>query len=129
MENIKDYVLRQKQKLKEKIEALQHKPTLAIIQVGHVEASNRYVKNKIKDANEISLPVKLISCEEDISEEELLNIIKQLNDDPNITALICQLPLPKHIKLPSLMFMGMISFSSACADTEPFLKIIFFVSI
>ena len=97
MENIKDYVLRQKQKLKEKIEALQHKPTLAIIQVGHVEASNRYVKNKIKDANEISLPVKLISCEEDISEEELLNIIKQLNDDSNITALICQLPLPKHI--------------------------------
>lgn len=97
MENIREYVLRQKKILKEKVEDLQQKPTLAIIQVGQVEASNRYVKNKIKDCNEISLPVRLISCKEDISEEELLNIVKQLNNDPNITAFLCQLPLPKHI--------------------------------
>ena len=57
MENIKDYVLRQKKKLKEKIEALQHKPTLGIIQVGHVEASNRYVKNKIKELEQIQISI------------------------------------------------------------------------
>ena len=54
MENIRDYVLKQKKILKEKVEALQQKPTLAIIQVGQVEASNRYVKNKIKELTNLS---------------------------------------------------------------------------
>ena len=54
----------------------------------------------------------------DISEEELLNIIKQLNDDLNITALICQLPLPKHISEQKVIEAMIANLSERLANAE-----------
>lgn len=97
MQNIKEYTARKKAELKKYVETLTEKPKLVILQVGSVEASNRYVRNKIKDCESCLIPVELRHFDETISEADLLIEIAKCNSDPSITAYICQLPLPAHI--------------------------------
>ena len=66
---IKEYVANKKEDLKKLIT---DNMKLAIVQVGNVEASNRYVKNKLKDCEEVGLAANLLHFNEDISEQELL---------------------------------------------------------
>lgn len=94
---IKEYVAKCKQELKEKISALEVKPTLVIIQVNDDPASNAYVKGKLKDGAEVNANVVLDKRSPDISEEELLKLIDKYNHDNNVHGLIVQMPLPKHI--------------------------------
>jgi len=96
MQIIKEYVAAKKEKLKA---AIADKPgmRLMIVQVGHVPASDRYVRNKMADAAEVGLECGLISVPEDISEAELLNDLDALNKDDSVTGYLVQLPLPKHI--------------------------------
>lgn len=82
---------------KEKIEKENLNITLAIIQVGSNEASNIYVKNKIKFCNKVGIKVDSRILSSEIKEEELLDIIEELNSDENITGIILQSPTPKHI--------------------------------
>lgn len=95
MQNIKEYVANKKLALKEKLKDNNLKAV--IIQVGNVEASNRYVRNKIKDLEEVGIMTELIKLPEDISEVALLAQIHQLNIDDLVTGYLVQLPLPKHI--------------------------------
>lgn len=97
MQKIKEYVLEQKASLKEKLANAQIKPYFAIVQVGNVEASNRYVRNKIKDCNEVGIKTELIKCPDDISEEGLHSIIDSFNNNKDVTAVMVQFPLPKHL--------------------------------
>ena len=95
--NIKDYVKAKKEKLKENIEYFfkDSPPQLAIIQVGNVEASNRYVTNKIKDCAEVGIIAHRYGYDEEITEEELLWEVEDLCKHYN--GVIVQLPLPDHI--------------------------------
>lgn len=96
MENIKtEYIPRKKEALKKVIAEL--KPSIAIIQVGHVAASDVYVRNKIKDCTEVNMPCRLVSLPETITEAELLAEIDKLNKDDSVNGFIVQLPLPKGI--------------------------------
>lgn len=95
MQNIKEYVANKKLALKEKLKDTNLKAV--IIQVGNVEASNRYVRNKIKDLEEVGITAELLKFPEDISEEALLAQLHQLNIDDSVTGYLVQLPLPKHI--------------------------------
>ncbi len=72
-------------------------PHLAAILVGHDGGSETYVANKIKSCEEVGFNSTLIRYEEDVTEEELLDRVNQLNHDPDIDGFIVQLPLPKHI--------------------------------
>ena len=72
-------------------------PALAIIKVGDNPASTIYVTNKMKRAAEVGIDAKLIQSPSDISQEKLLQEIKNLNNDKNIHGIIVQLPLPDHI--------------------------------
>lgn len=107
MQIIKEYVAERKQQIKNEIEnrKLNNEPTphLAIIQVGNVEASNRYVKNKIADCEACGITCELFHYDEDITEGRLLEIIDELNRDSNITGYLCQFPLPKHISEAKVM--------------------------
>lgn len=98
MTSIKEFVEIKKSQIKEAVSQLSSKPKLVIVQVGEVEASNRYVKNKMKDCAECNIPCELIHLEECISEVDLLNLIIKLNEDNTVTGFIVQLPLPKHIR-------------------------------
>jgi methylenetetrahydrofolate dehydrogenase (NADP+)/methenyltetrahydrofolate cyclohydrolase len=95
MQNIKEYVEARKLALKEQLKGNNLKAV--IVQVGNVEASNRYVRNKIKDLEEVGITTELVKFPEDISEEALLIKLFQLNYDETITGYLVQLPLPKHI--------------------------------
>ena len=73
------------------------RPHLAAILVGHDGGSETYVANKVKACEECGFPSTLLRFEADITEEELLNKVDELNNDPDVDGFIVQLPLPKHI--------------------------------
>ena len=73
-------------------------PHLAAVLVGNNGASETYVGAKVKACSEIGFQSSLIRLEEDSTEHKLLNIIGDLNNDPEIDGILVQLPLPKHIK-------------------------------
>lgn len=72
-------------------------PHLAVIIVGHDGGSETYVASKIKSCKEVGFKSTKIAFESDISEEELIQKIEELNNDADIDGFIVQLPLPKHI--------------------------------
>ena len=73
------------------------KPGLAVILIGEHPASQIYVRNKEKVANEVGINSSILRFDENISEEDLKNEIKKLNDDKDVHGILVQLPLPKHI--------------------------------
>ncbi len=73
-------------------------PHLAAVLVGHDGGSETYVANKVRSCEEVGFHSTLIRYEEDVTEEELLACVEQLNNDPDIDGFIVQLPLPKHIR-------------------------------
>lgn len=72
-------------------------PHLAAVLVGTNGASMTYVGSKVKACELVGFESTLIDLPEETSEQELLNQIKALNDNPEIDGFIVQLPLPKHI--------------------------------
>ena len=88
-----------RQKIKEDILSLPDlkKPGLAVILIGEHPASQIYVRNKEKFAKEVGINSQIIKFDETISEEELKEQIKKLNNDVDVHGILVQLPLPKHI--------------------------------
>lgn len=72
-------------------------PHLVVILIGEDPASQSYVKGKGKDAEEVGFKSTTIRKPDSISEEELLNLIKNLNNDEEVDGILVQLPLPSHI--------------------------------
>lgn len=72
------------------------KITLAIIQIGKDPSSSIYVENKIKYCTQVGIAIKKFLLEA-ISEEEVIQLIKNLNKDPEITGIILQKPTPYPI--------------------------------
>ena len=79
--------------------AIQGKPVphLVAVLVGNNGASETYVASKVKACQEVGFKSTLIRLEEDISSLKLLDIIIDLNGDPDVHGILVQLPLPKHI--------------------------------
>ncbi|MDE5726827.1 MAG: bifunctional 5,10-methylene-tetrahydrofolate dehydrogenase/5,10-methylene-tetrahydrofolate cyclohydrolase, partial [Duncaniella sp.] len=73
------------------------RPHLAAILVGHDGGSETYVANKVKACEVCGFKSTLIRYEDDVTEEELLDAIARLNEDPEVDGFIVQLPLPRHI--------------------------------
>ena len=73
------------------------KPGLAVILVGNNSASDVYVRNKEKASIKAGFDSRLVRFDETVSEEKLLEVIDEMNNDPKIHGFIVQLPLPKHI--------------------------------
>jgi methylenetetrahydrofolate dehydrogenase (NADP+)/methenyltetrahydrofolate cyclohydrolase len=72
-------------------------PHLAAILVGHDGASETYVNHKVKACAEVGFKSTLARFEDDLSEDDLLKKVEELNNDPDIDGFIVQLPLPSHI--------------------------------
>ncbi len=72
-------------------------PHLAAILVGHDGGSETYVKNKVIACEQCGFESTLIRFENNVSEEELLGKVRELNEDEGVDGYIVQLPLPKHI--------------------------------
>src|SRR5690606_31560015 len=74
-------------------------PHLAAVLVGDDGASETYVNSKVKACEQCGFASTLKRFDSDISEEDLLQVIEDINNDPDIDGLIVQLPLPPHISV------------------------------
>ncbi|WP_109619239.1 bifunctional 5,10-methylenetetrahydrofolate dehydrogenase/5,10-methenyltetrahydrofolate cyclohydrolase [Sediminitomix flava] len=90
-----------KLEIKDKVEEITKnggkRPHLAAVLVGNDGASQTYVNSKVKSCEEVGFESTLIRLEEDTTEEKLLEVVAQLNNDAAVDGFIVQLPLPKHI--------------------------------
>ena len=83
--------------LKNRVDKLEKKPKLVIIRIGDDFASGKYVANKIKRCSEVGIDSQIIHLEENITQLEVEKTILKLNEDKNITGILLQLPIPKHL--------------------------------
>ena len=90
----KEIALEVKNNLKKEIANLGITPGLAIILVGNNDASEIYVKNKLKASAEVGIKAEIYRFNEENTEEEIANCIKDLNINPEIDGIILQSPVP-----------------------------------
>ncbi len=89
-----------KEEIKKDVLKLKEKgiiPTLAVVIVGENPASKVYVRNKKKGCEEVGINSLSYELKEETTEEELLNLVKELNEREDVNGILVQLPLPKHI--------------------------------
>lgn len=90
-----------KEEIKKEVNLLKEQgakvPHLAAILVGSDGASQTYVGAKVKACKYVGFKSTLIQMEDDTTEEDLLNKVREVNNNADIDGLIVQLPLPKHI--------------------------------
>ncbi|MBI4595152.1 MAG: bifunctional methylenetetrahydrofolate dehydrogenase/methenyltetrahydrofolate cyclohydrolase FolD [Candidatus Tectomicrobia bacterium] len=79
-------------------------PGLAVVLVGDNPASQVYVRNKKKSCEDIGIKSLEYKYPADFSEEQLLKLIKDLNEDPQVNGILVQLPLPKHINETNVLY-------------------------
>ena len=79
------------------------KPGLAVVLVGENPASEVYVKNKVRQTNNSGMVSIEHRLPEETSEEDLLLLVKDLNEDEKIDGILVQLPLPDHINENSII--------------------------
>ena len=87
--------------IKEEVAALKRKginPGLVVVLVGEDPASTSYVRNKGKACDEVGIIGETIKLPATTTEEELLDLVKKLNNDPKWHGILIQLPLPDHIE-------------------------------
>ena len=94
---IKEYVANRKNEIKEEVASFDVKPYIRVIQVNEDPASNAYVKGKLKDAADMGITADLLKLPIETTQEELLKVMDDTNNDPRIDGFIVQMPLPKGI--------------------------------
>lgn len=99
-ESIKNEV---KKRTDERKENQKKQPGIAVILIGDNPASDVYVNHKIKSCAQTGIHSKTIRKPNTITEQELIKIIKALNDDSTIHGILVQLPLPPHINADSII--------------------------
>src|SRR3989338_2493572 len=83
--------------IKHKVKNMKQKPGLALVMVGNNPASEVYVNFKEKDSKEAGFYCERYNLDNDTGEMDLLKLINELNQKPNIYGVVVQLPLPKNI--------------------------------
>ncbi len=90
-----------KEELKVEVDAIRTAggkiPHLVAVLVGDDPASQVYVRNKVRSCEQVGFRSTLVRKPNDVSQEEVLETVKQLNEDPDVDGFIVQLPLPEHI--------------------------------
>ena len=81
------------------------RPKLVVILVGEDPASQTYVKSKEKACAQAGMESESYRLPESTTEEELLTLIAQLNEDPSVNGILVQLPLPRHISVDPVIQM------------------------
>jgi methylenetetrahydrofolate dehydrogenase (NADP+)/methenyltetrahydrofolate cyclohydrolase len=78
-------------------------PGLTVVLVGHVAASEIYVRSKVKTSAELGIRSEMLTPPETITTEEMLALIAQLNARDDVDGILIQLPLPKHVDTRRLL--------------------------
>jgi len=78
-------------------------PGLAVILVGHVPASEIYVRSKVKTCGELGIYSEMLTPPESVTTDEMLKMVAELNAREDIDGILIQLPLPKHVDTKRLL--------------------------
>lgn len=78
-------------------------PSVALILVGADPASKVYINSQIKSCKDLGIDAKAYFFENDITEEFMLNLINELNENPEVDGIMINLPLPKHINVTKVL--------------------------
>jgi len=89
--------------IKAEVDTMAVKPGLAVIIVGEDPASKVYVRNKKLACEEVGFYSEGYELPADTTQEELVALVKQLNENPKIHGILVQLPLPKHLNADSVI--------------------------
>ncbi len=93
--------------IRQKVEAIkkagERLPVLAVVLVGDNPASQSYVKSKANACISVGMENRTLVFEESISQEELVQVIRELNDDPGVDGILVQLPLPKKFDADAII--------------------------
>lgn len=82
---------------------------LVIIQVGDNDASNTYIRNKIKTAQEVGIETRVLRCSSQVSSQDLKQLIIEYNKRPDVTGIMLQLPLPARLSTEAQEILDCIS--------------------
>jgi len=94
----KPIVEREIENLKQRVKSLILKPTLKVILVGNNPSSILYVNNKLSFCKKINANCEIVRVEESISKDDFIKLVKEIAEDPTVTGLLVQLPVPDHLK-------------------------------
>lgn len=89
--------------LRDRVEKLKHKPRLVIIKIGKDKASDKYVQNKIKRCAEVGVISEIVEFTETVSQREVELEVLRRGCYNNVTAILLQLPIPKHLNVDEIM--------------------------
>jgi methylenetetrahydrofolate dehydrogenase (NADP+)/methenyltetrahydrofolate cyclohydrolase len=78
-------------------------PCLAVVLVGEDPASRSYIRSKMRIAGEVGIASEDHLLPESISEAQLLHLVRELNENPNVHGVLVQVPLPAHIRTPEVL--------------------------
>ena len=101
--NAKEYKIEKIKELKEIVKNMYIKPNLVILNASNCKASENYIKNKVKIAEEIGIEANVVKFKEDVTENELINYIQALNNRKNVHAIILQSPIYKHLNYDNII--------------------------
>jgi methylenetetrahydrofolate dehydrogenase (NADP+)/methenyltetrahydrofolate cyclohydrolase len=90
-----------REEIKKEIDSIKSKnnkvPSLTVILIGNCAPSQIYVKNKEKNAKEVGINSEVVRYSKEVTEQEVLNKIKELNNNETVSGILVQLPLPPQI--------------------------------
>ncbi|MBR5482593.1 MAG: bifunctional methylenetetrahydrofolate dehydrogenase/methenyltetrahydrofolate cyclohydrolase, partial [Alphaproteobacteria bacterium] len=92
-----------REELAKRVNELNKKPHLAVILVGNDEASIIYDRNKKKAAEDIGMTCNIHHLPEETTEDKIIELINNLNNDSDVNGIIVQMPLPKHIDTQTII--------------------------
>lgn len=87
-----------KNEVAEEVKNLSYQPCLTVVRVGEDPASAVYVGSKVKTAEELGIISKHIHLSAETTQDELLKVVEELNNDENVDGILVQLPLPNQIE-------------------------------
>lgn len=92
-----------REELAKRVNELNKKPHLAVILVGNDEASIIYDRNKKKAAEDIGMTCNIHHLPEETTEDKIIELINNLNNDSDVNGIIVQMPLPKHLNADKIV--------------------------
>ncbi len=92
-----------KEELGKEIKQEKLKLTLAVVVVGNDDSSLKYINIKKQACKKVGIGFKVIKFKESVSEKKIIDVIARLNQDPKITGIIMQLPLPQEIDTNNIL--------------------------
>lgn len=89
----------------ERVSTFKLAPKLTIVSIGHDDASEIYIRNKVRTANLVGIRTEHVTLPKDITQEEAKAKMKELGEDEDTHALMLQLPIPNHLDADELINM------------------------